>query len=52
MRFNSGFKGLIPVGKEIFVFSETCRRSLCPTQTAIQWVPKYSHEGRAAGRWT
>jgi hypothetical protein len=41
---------LIPVGKEIFIFSKTCRTSLCPTQPPVQWIPKYSLEDKVAGR--
>jgi hypothetical protein len=49
-RLRAGRSGvLIPLGKEKFIFSKTCRLSLLPTQPPVQWVPEYSLEGKAAG---
>jgi len=41
----------IPTGEEIFLFSETSKPTVGPTQTLLHWAPLFVPGVIAAGAW-
>jgi len=41
----------IPTGEEIFLFSETSKQTIGPTQTLIQWETLFVPGVKTAGAW-